>query len=326
MLRACLAGGIVVAACGAPPTTPSNGFNTTDAVQALLAEIVDTMQQQSFKRDVVDWPALRSAVLVRSAGASRIVDAFPAIQLAFQMLNDSHSRYVSASGISINHWTLNCSTSGIDVAVVPPGIGYIRVLTTGGTTAAAYAGAVQSAIRAADSDDTVGWIVDLRGNSGGSTYAMLAGVGPILGDGVAGAFINLDGVKTEWGYRSGAPNASGATLNGNLVVIPSTVYQVRRQHPRVAVLSDQSNMSAGESTLIAFIGRPDTRVFGLPSCGVSTGVAGLPMRDGATLFLARSLMADRTGKTYGGVVLPDEHIANQAQQVARAVQWLQSGQ
>ena len=110
------------------------------------------------------------------------------------------------------------------------------------------------------------------------------------------------------------------------MVIPSTVYQLRSPNPRVAVLSDQSNMSAGESTLISFMGRPDVRVFGAPSCGLSTGVAGLAMRDGATLWLARSIMADRTGRKYGGAVLPDENITNQTQQVARAVQWLQSGQ
>ena len=92
------------------------------------------------------------------------------------------------------------------------------------------------------------------------------------------------------------------------------------------MLTDRANASAGESTQISFIGRANTRVFGTPSCGLSTGVAGLTMRDGATLWLARSLMADRTGRTYGGALTPDEHITDQAQLVSRAVQWLQSGQ
>ncbi len=29
---------------------------------------------------------------------------------------------------------------------------------------------------------------------------MLAGVGPILGEGVAGSFVDPDGVKQTWGY------------------------------------------------------------------------------------------------------------------------------
>jgi hypothetical protein len=40
-----------------------------------------------------------------------------------------------------------------------------------------------------------GWIVDLRGNSGGDMWPMVAGLGPIIGDGVLGAFVAPDGRK-----------------------------------------------------------------------------------------------------------------------------------
>jgi carboxyl-terminal processing protease len=294
-------------------------------VTSLVEQVLDTMQYQSFKRDQIDWTGLRSQVLARAAGATKMSDTYPALQLALSLLNDSHSRYVAASGSVISYSSVSCASSIAPVPPLPANIGYVRVGSTSNTTPEAYAGALHSAIRAADSDNTTGWIVDLRGNGGGSTYAMVAGVGPILGDGAAGSFVNLDGVKTEWGYRGGVPAATGATSNGSLVVIPSTVYQLRRSNPRVAVLSDRANASAGESTLISFIGRPDTRVFGTASCGLSTGVAGLTMRDGAVLWLARSFMADRNGRQYGGAVLPDETIADSAQVIPRAVQWLQSG-
>ena len=325
LLLAVLAGTVTVAACGSP-TKPSGGYTGEAAVTSLVEQVLDTMQQQSFKRDQIDWGSMRSQVLARAAGATKISDAYPALQLSLSMLNDSHSRYVGATGSVIYYSSLSCSAPAAAQPALPANIGYVRLGATSNTASDIYAGAVQAAIRAADTDDTIGWIVDLRGNGGGSTYAMVAGVGPILGDGAAGSFVNLDGVKTEWGYRSGAPSATGATSNGSLVVIPSTAYQLRRSNPRVAVLSDRANASAGESTLISFIGRPNTRVFGTPSCGLSTGVAGLTMRDGAVLWLARSLMADRTGRQYGGAVLPDETITDQSQLIARAVQWLQSGQ
>ena len=283
------------------------------------------MQAQSYKRDKIDWPSFRSQVFARSPGATTIPDAYPAIQLAFNLLDDPHSRYLSKAGNQIRYSLLDCSSGIEPLPALPSNIGYIRVGTTSGVSSDEYSGNMQSAIRAADRDDTIGWIVDLRGNGGGSTYAMLAGVGPILGDGTAGSFVNPSGAKDEWGYRS-EPGATGATLNGSVVVTPSTVYQLRQRNPRVAVLSDRANSSAGESTQIAFIGRANARSFGTASCGLSTGVASLPMRDGATLFLARSVMADRTGRLYGGSILPDETITNQAQLIARAVQWLQTGQ
>ena len=111
-----------------------------------------------------------------------------------------------------------------------------------------------------------------------------------------------------------------------LVVAPSTIYALRRPNPRVAVLSDRGNASAGEATLIAFKGRADTRIFGTESCGLSTGVAGLSMSDGATLNLVRSVMADRTQTTYGGPVDADEIITDEQQLFARAIAWLHAGQ
>ena len=47
-----------------------------------------------------------------------------------------------------------------------------------------------------------GWIVDLRGNTGGNMWPMLTGIGPILGDGPAGSFVAADGNIT-WFYQDG---------------------------------------------------------------------------------------------------------------------------
>ena len=55
-----------------------------------------------------------------------------------------------------------------------------------GTAATDYAKTLQDSIRARDRVGLIGWIVDLRGNSGGNMWPMLAGVGPVLGEGVAG--------------------------------------------------------------------------------------------------------------------------------------------
>ena len=43
------------------------------------------------------------------------------------------------------------------------------------------------------------------------------------------------------------------------------------------------------------------------------------MSDGATLNLVRSVMADRTGRLYGGPVRADEQITDETQLFARAI-------
>lgn len=61
-----------------------------------------------------------------------------------------------------------------------------------------------------DAPDLVGWIVDLRGNGGGNMWPMIAGVGPVLGEGTAGAFVDPDDNVTLWGYANGASIADGS--------------------------------------------------------------------------------------------------------------------
>lgn len=64
----------------------------------------------------------------------------------------------------------------------------------------AYAAAGGRALRQHESAD--GWVVDLRGNSGGSMWPMLAVALPLLGgDGVIGAFVTRDGARTPWWAR-----------------------------------------------------------------------------------------------------------------------------
>ncbi|MDQ3856296.1 MAG: PDZ domain-containing protein, partial [Chloroflexota bacterium] len=85
-----------------------------------------------------------------------------------------------------------------------PGVGYLELPDMSGTAdqATAYAEATQRHIRALREHGAHGWIVDLRRNTGGNMWPMLAGVGPLVGEGVLGAFVFSDQVA-QWSYRAG---------------------------------------------------------------------------------------------------------------------------
>lgn len=102
-------------------------------------------------------------------------------------------------------------------------------------------------------------------------------------------------------------------------------HTLKKPDPRVAVLTDNGIASSGEATVIAFKGRPDTRFFGEPTCGLSTANRGFILSDGAILVLTVSTMADRTRRVYGDSVFPDEVIVNPTAVVARAIEWLETG-
>jgi carboxyl-terminal processing protease len=310
------------AACGgrsspAAPTGPPSA-----QAGAYLDELIGLMRAHSINRLKIDWSAFRTAVFAQAAGARSIPDTYPGIQLALDSLGDGHSQYYTPTGTVLGATRrVGCGTSAADTPVLPGDIGYVRVPAFSGTAEAATALAIdlQRSITSADTADPVGWIVDVRGNGGGNMWPMIAGVGPVLGDGVAGYFIDPAGVETAWEYRDGAAWEGGVA--NQRVAVP---YRLRRDRPRVAVLIDNGVASSGEAVVVSFKGRPDTRSFGDRTCGLSTANALYPLSDGATLNITEATMADRTRTMYGYSIQPDETVPTN-EVVARAVAWLRSG-
>jgi carboxyl-terminal processing protease len=309
------------AACGgrsspAEPTGPPAA-----PAAAYLDELIGLMQAHSINRLTIDWSALRTRVFAEAAGAQSIPATYGAIQVALNALGDGHSLYYASTGTVIGATRrVSCARSVASAPALPEDIGYVRVPAFSGTPEAAttLATDLQRTIMAADKAGTIGWIVDVRGNGGGNMWPMLAGVGPVLGEGVAGYFIDPVGVATAWEYRDGAAWEGGVANER----VPAP-YRLKRDRPRVAVLIDNGIASSGEAVVISFRARPDTRSFGDRTCGLSTANGLYPMSDGATLNITEATMADRTRTKYGYSIQPDEAVpANQV--VERAVAWLRA--
>jgi carboxyl-terminal processing protease len=151
-----------------------------------------------------------------------------------------------------------------------------------------------------------GWIVDLRDNTGGNCWPMLAGIGPILGEGVAGYFTIPNKSKKPWEYKK------GASMENNIQktkVSQTIIYKTKNDLP-IAVLSSERTASSGEVTLVSFKNHPRAKVFGEPSGGYSTGNQNYMMSDSSQLVLTVSVYADRKENLYGSNVPPDELVKN----------------
>jgi len=153
------------------------------------------MQANSINRLTIDWTMFRASVLGQSSSAQTIADTYPAIRAALGLLGDGHSSYRSAAGTVIFVPNRTCSASGAGTPTLPPTVGYVKVgsFSGSGSEATAFANNIQRVIMSADRDDLIGWIVDLRGNGGGNMWPMIAGVGPVLGEGVIGYFMTPPG-------------------------------------------------------------------------------------------------------------------------------------
>lgn len=318
----------LVAACGsnsASPTQPSAAATSgtiSATASTYLNSILDIAQRNSINRLTIDWTAYRNSVMQTAGSAQTIADLLPAIRTAITLLRDGHSSYRSASGTTIFVALRSCAPPAVVPLSLPSNIASVRVGAFSGTPeqANAYARQIQDAIAAADRDDLIGWIVDLRSNGGGNMWPMIAGLGPILGEGPLGYFIGPTGIETLWEYRDGISRSGGSAIT-----TVSPPYVLRRQQPRVAVLSDIGIASSGEATLIAFRQRANTRSFGQATCGLSTANATFPLSDGGTFTITTSVMADRNKTRFGDSIPPDEVISDQPQMIQRAIEWLQTG-
>jgi len=263
--------------------------------KAVLDEALTIARTNSLNRHEIAWPDVETRVRVLAAGAEESADTYPAIRYLLASLNDHHSFLMPPAG------TAAFTSGGADnpvpeVRVTSDGVGVITMRGySGGEAAAAkkYAEDLHARLTASRAGAACGWVLDLRPNTGGNMWPMLAGLKPFLGDAPLGTFEGPSGSSPPWiaGQAVGAvPPATLAGLEGAWL----------------AVITGPRTASSGEAVTIAFKGRPRTRSFGQPTNGLSTANEDYPLSDGATILLTTAVEADRTGRRYGGKVDPDE--------------------
>lgn len=304
------------------------GTDVAPAAAAYLTAMLDIMQANSINRLTIKWPEFRDTVFFAAHGAQNIEGTKPAIREALRMLHDGHSQYRSAAGPVTYVPNRTCVTSNPSVPTLPANIGYVKVGATSVSSAAdmsAFATNIQNSIRNQDKAGLIGWIVDLRGNGGGNMWPMVAGLGPLIGEGLMGHFVDPLDQVTAWTYEVTAGNGYAVSANSVITTVTGA-YLTIQQTPRVAVLVDNLVASSGEATFVAFRGRANTRSFGDKTCGLSTANRGFPLSDGANLILTTSVMADRALRKFGDSIEPDEKVLGSEAPVLAAITWLQQQQ
>lgn len=165
-----------------------------------------------------------------------------------------------------------------------------------------FADSLQRAVLGLHAQRPIGWLIDLRSNTGGNMYPALAGLGPLLGCGDLGWDALPDGTRQAWWYCLDAGHPEGAShikLVRSPVVLPDTL-------PAVVLIGPRTG-SGGEALAMSFIGRPRTRLFGARTAGFATGNRMCFLADSAILNITNSLMTDRTGGVHPVGI--DPHVA-----------------
>jgi hypothetical protein len=292
----------------------------SEQAENFLNEVLETMETNSINKKKIDWNDFRTKVFDKVQGAKTIEDTYPGIRQALEMLGDNHSSFLKSDGNGIFVGTIQCQTQTVSAPVLAVHIGYVKINSFSGSQSDAtnFANNIQSQIKSQDHADIKGWIVDLRSNLGGNMWPMIAGAGPLLGEGIAGYFINADGVESSWSYSDGSSKA-----DGNMITKVNEPYELLVPDPKVAVLLDNGIASSGEVMAISFIGRENTKSFGSPTCGLSTANSSYNLSGNCKLILTVADLADRDKKTYGFPINPDQTSNNQTI-IQDAVEWLEN--
>jgi carboxyl-terminal processing protease len=322
---------------------PLNGEAAlSPAARAYIDDAVKVMREHFLHKDKIDWPRLTEETLAQAAGAQTAVDTYPAIRFALAKLGDHHSYLQLTPDLSRLENSRQPKLANPSAMPPPPAVRQTfpfpspfrtRRVPEGAIVISSpcpmaqvviplfssqkqkdiddYAAKVQDVIAGLALKNPHGWIVDLRGNGGGNMWAMLAGVGPILGEGEPGASLQEDGTKGRWFYEDGRAGWRNDTKDPYYARAAGSPVRLTPAPP-VAVLIDRDTGSSGEGVAIAFRGRPDTRFFGESTYGAATSTFPFTLSDGAQIFLVTGVMVDRKGNEYPDGVTPDQEVLSEA--------------
>lgn len=304
-------------------TVVAGSHPPTKEVRRFISRFTTIVRKNSIYSDKLDWPTIEQDVAGLSEGMAsvdeaRLVTGYVLSKL--QAKGDNHSFIMNRSR-SEQAGKKNVDGRQPSGRMLEGGVGYLYVpgfFSVNDTAKLHFAQKLHALIRQLDSSTAIkGWIVDLRENTGGNMYPMIAGLGPLIGDGTAGYFVDAKGRRTKWFYKSGVSGAG----SGKEVKVGGA-YSPKAAAAKVAVLIGPRTSSSGEMTTISFIGKPNVRLFGGPSGGYTTANKMFSLSNGATLLLASSYCSDRTGKSYTSKIQPDVTVAERADAVRVAQDWL----
>lgn len=219
-------------------------------MRGCVTEALSLIRSRAYFADRVDWGMTEREVSQLLVGGADVAEAMRPV---WRALGDGHS-HLRPAAIPRKPRPARLPVG----RRVLPGLGYLRLPAFDGwyrgDAAMDYVHTAWGWLR--DDPSAAGWVIDLRGNGGGSAVPMLAAVGPLLGAGPWLAYRRRDGTDRPYRYRAGQ-----LSIASHPVLLADSPAPDTPTVP-VAVLIDRRTASAAEAVLVAFQGRTNTRSFG----------------------------------------------------------------
>jgi carboxyl-terminal processing protease len=283
--------------------------------EQLLDEALRFMEKNYYHRGLVDWKDLAAKAREQLLKADNCDDAYASIAWCFKQLGERHSFIMPPDKAArYNGDQSPESPLGLTALVgeihgewLTDSIAYLTipwVSSDDSLVCERIADSLQAVIASLDTRHISRWVIDLRNNSGGNCWPMLAGIGPLLGDGVYGYFV-ASGERIPISYYD------GSAFQGRHVICRVSEnhgYHTYAAHKSIVVLTGRRTVSAGEIVALAFKGREQTCLIGQPTAGLTTANATYSLSDRSVLVLTVCQEADFAGRICDGRIQPDQLI------------------
>ncbi|MDN3594055.1 S41 family peptidase [Zunongwangia endophytica] len=310
------------------------GIQSSVAQEKQIEKIISFTKKGSIYTDNVDWdsltPKVKEAV---DLNANTTYDQLaPAVGVLLDALDDSHSQLThhdKRSGRAhptdkferLNDSTKSILRSGATLHITKlENIGYIRIP---GSHNEDDAQIFMEALCGLDINSLSGLIIDLRINTGGNMWTMIAGLAPILENGILGYF-EQDSYLSEWKLKK------NKIYSGKNKMIRFKKLCSLEEPLKIAVLLGPITASSGEMTAIALKGKEYVKFFGERTAGYVTVNNQYNIEGELYYQLSSGYCLDRDKNEYRNYVEPDiEIIGGDAfnylqkdQKVIKAMEWL----
>jgi carboxyl-terminal processing protease len=308
-----------------------------DSLRYLTDTVLSIMRNNALNKDKLDWTRIEKEF---NAATKGIVDkdSLPGkFSALFRAIGDYHGGIQTKTKyISWNEGKPKVVVSKVLDSAFKRGphllvqrwndIGYFRM--PGGTTknVGYVTQMLVDSLCKVNPSTVKGWIIDLRLNSGGNVWFMLASLAPLIGEGRIGGVQYADGSSAYGFIQNG--KVSG---NNQIYEVPVKTCALPASDVPVVVLIGAKTASSAEALALAFRGRKKSIMIGEPSAGLTTSNNSYPLSADVTLVLSTGYMTDRNGNTYSGAIQPDILVEGNDDfydlqkdlKVKKAIEWLQ---
>lgn len=267
-----------------------------------LNEVLNILKNNFVDSQSLNWEHIREKTFFRAAESRYRFQTHSAVKYALELLQEDpqHSQFIKKDAFIKAKKMGFKSLTEFEGKLLENNMGYLR-LPPCYSMEMNYPRKSHEIIKQLIASGAKNWIIDLRGNPGGSCWPMLLALSPFFNQEVIGYFGDKQQHQIHWFVKG---NAVGVGDYPPVCAIKD-MDPMKITNSKIAILIDQKTASAAEAVAVAFKGQKGVCFIGSHTYGVTTGVNVHPLSDGNMLAIPEGFFYDRNTNIYLRGIQPD---------------------